>query len=178
VQVGPYPSYSLMYHGRNDRPIREAYARLFAPCFPQPRIDYATTGNNRIGFVVTKSHEDLFVRSMGGVLRHIDTSRFEITVICSASREKYVRELVNCARIRVLPAPEQIAAMAETLKRVISEDKIVVGPWYVLADEFLGPEDDPAKGTAEVILAKQRNGPTGVIPLTFLGTYTRFENPA
>jgi predicted O-linked N-acetylglucosamine transferase (SPINDLY family) len=117
VQVGPYPSYSLMYHGRNDRPIREAYARLFAPCFPQPRLDYVTTGNNRIGFVVTKSHEDLFVRSMGGVLRHIDTSRFEITVICSVSREKYVRELVNCERIRVLPVPEQIAAMAETLKR-------------------------------------------------------------
>jgi replicative DNA helicase len=32
------------------------------------------------------------------------------------------------------------------------------------------------KGKAEVIVEKQRNGPTGTITLTFLGEYTRFEN--
>jgi replicative DNA helicase len=31
---------------------------------------------------------------------------------------------------------------------------------------------------AEIILAKQRNGPTGKLTLTFLGKYTRFENYA
>jgi replicative DNA helicase len=31
---------------------------------------------------------------------------------------------------------------------------------------------------AEIILAKQRNGPTGVKKLTFLGAHTRFENYA
>ncbi|MDP2762967.1 MAG: replicative DNA helicase [Enterobacteriaceae bacterium] len=31
-------------------------------------------------------------------------------------------------------------------------------------------------GTAEIIIAKQRNGPTGTIKLTFLGQYSRFEN--
>ena len=34
------------------------------------------------------------------------------------------------------------------------------------------------KGKAEVIVGKQRNGPIGDIPLTFLGQYTRFENYA
>jgi replicative DNA helicase len=42
--------------------------------------------------------------------------------------------------------------------------------------------DDEAKlekaGEAELIIAKQRNGPTGDIPLTFLKEYTRFENRA
>ncbi len=37
------------------------------------------------------------------------------------------------------------------------------------------PEDE---GKAEILLAKQRNGPTGVIPATFIGRYTRFENKA
>lgn len=32
------------------------------------------------------------------------------------------------------------------------------------------------KGIADIIIAKQRNGPTGDVQLTFLGEYTRFEN--
>lgn len=37
-------------------------------------------------------------------------------------------------------------------------------------------EDSPDKGTAEIIIGKQRNGPIGMARLTFLGQYTRFEN--
>jgi replicative DNA helicase len=32
------------------------------------------------------------------------------------------------------------------------------------------------KGIADIIVAKQRNGPTGDVQLTFLGQYTKFEN--
>ena len=42
-----------------------------------------------------------------------------------------------------------------------------------------GPgKDSQHKGGAEVIIGKQRNGPTGTVHLTFLGEYTRFENSA
>jgi replicative DNA helicase len=34
----------------------------------------------------------------------------------------------------------------------------------------------PRKGIADIIITKQRNGPTGEVHLTFLGEYTRFEN--
>lgn len=45
-------------------------------------------------------------------------------------------------------------------------------------DVYNKEENNPKRGTAEIILAKQRNGPTGMVSLTFLNAYTRFENPA
>ena len=43
-------------------------------------------------------------------------------------------------------------------------------------DEYYNPDNEESKGKADVIIAKQRNGPTGKITLTFLKEYTRFEN--
>jgi len=37
-------------------------------------------------------------------------------------------------------------------------------------------QDTPRKGIADIVLAKQRNGPIGDFPLTFVGRYTKFEN--
>ena len=37
-------------------------------------------------------------------------------------------------------------------------------------------KDTPRKGVADIIVGKQRNGPTGTLNLTFLGEYTKFEN--
>jgi replicative DNA helicase len=46
---------------------------------------------------------------------------------------------------------------------------------FIYRDEVYN-EDSSDKGTAELIVAKQRNGPIGTVRLTFLGEYTRFEN--
>jgi len=59
----------------------------------------------------------------------------------------------------------------------LEQDADVVA--FIYRDEVYNKdENNPSRGTAEVIIAKQRNGPTGSVPLTFLGQYTRFENPA
>ncbi len=48
---------------------------------------------------------------------------------------------------------------------------------FIYRDEYYNP-DSIDKGVSEVIIAKQRNGPTGTIRAAFLGQYTRFENLA
>ncbi|MBW2681010.1 MAG: replicative DNA helicase, partial [Deltaproteobacteria bacterium] len=48
---------------------------------------------------------------------------------------------------------------------------------FLYRDELYNKdENNPNKGKAELIVSKQRNGPTGFAILTFLDTYTRFEN--
>ncbi len=46
---------------------------------------------------------------------------------------------------------------------------------FIYRDEVYN-EDSQNKGMAEIIIRKQRNGPIGDFPLTFLGQFTRFEN--
>jgi len=48
---------------------------------------------------------------------------------------------------------------------------------FIYRDEVYNPES-PDKGCAEIIIAKQRNGPIGKIKVAFLGQFTRFEDLA
>jgi replicative DNA helicase len=46
---------------------------------------------------------------------------------------------------------------------------------FIYRDQVYNP-DSQDKGTAEIIIGKQRNGPIGTVRLTFLGEHTKFEN--
>ena len=57
----------------------------------------------------------------------------------------------------------------------IEQDSDVV--MFIYRDDIYN-EDSPDRGTAEIIVAKHRNGPTDKVRLAFLGHHTRFENMA
>ncbi len=58
----------------------------------------------------------------------------------------------------------------------IEQDADVVA--FIHREEYYNRDDDELKGKAEIIIAKQRNGPTGSVELAFISEYTRFENLA
>ncbi|WP_432720576.1 replicative DNA helicase [Jeongeupia wiesaeckerbachi] len=55
----------------------------------------------------------------------------------------------------------------------IEQDADVI--MFMYRDDYYNP-DSPHKGLAECIIAKHRNGPTGKIPLVFMGQHSRFDN--
>jgi len=57
----------------------------------------------------------------------------------------------------------------------IEQDADVV--LFIYREEVYKPTDDN-RGKAELIIAKQRNGPIGVVPLAFIKHYTKFETRA
>ncbi len=58
----------------------------------------------------------------------------------------------------------------------IEQDADLVG--FIFREEVYKRDREDLKGMADLIIAKQRNGPIGSVPLTFLGQFTRFENRA
>jgi replicative DNA helicase len=58
----------------------------------------------------------------------------------------------------------------------IEQDADVVG--FIFREEVYKPEDEELKGKAELIIAKQRNGPTGTVNLTYLKPFTKFVSRA
>lgn len=49
---------------------------------------------------------------------------------------------------------------------------------FLYRDEYYNPETTQDKGIAEIIIGKQRNGPTGTIRMAFKGQFTRFDDLA
>ncbi|HEX8961939.1 MAG TPA: DnaB-like helicase C-terminal domain-containing protein, partial [Rhodocyclaceae bacterium] len=58
----------------------------------------------------------------------------------------------------------------------IEQDADIIIMMY--REEYYKPDAQDAKGIAEAIITKHRNGPTGPVILTFRGEFTRFENHA
>jgi len=59
------------------------------------------------------------------------------------------------------------------LHNSIEQDADVVA--FIYRDDYYKPTDENA-GIAEILISKQRNGPTGTVKLAFLKEFTRFEN--
>jgi replicative DNA helicase len=59
------------------------------------------------------------------------------------------------------------------LHNSIEQDADVVT--FIYREDYYKPSEENA-GIAELLIAKQRNGPTGTVKLAFLKEFTRFEN--
>ncbi len=112
---------------------------------------------------------------------HSDNRQQEIAVI-SRNLKALARELqIPVVAVSQLSrAPERRETFRPRLSDLresgaIEQDSDVV--LMLFREEYYNPTEEN-QGIAEVIISKQRNGPTGTVKLAFIKEYTRFENLA
>ncbi len=108
----------------------------------------------------------------------LDNRQQEITEIC-ASLKALAKELnipvVALSQLsRAVESREKHRPRLSDLRESGSIEQDADLVMLLLREELYNPRTE--KGKTEVIIAKQRNGPTGTINLTFLKEFTRFEN--
>jgi len=100
-------------------------------------------------------------RSLKGLAKELD---LPIVVLSQLSRAPESTE-----RRSKIP---QLSDLRES--GAIEQDADIV--LFIFREELYKPEDEELKNKAQVVIAKHRNGPTGIVNLTFLKESTRFEN--
>ena len=120
-----------------------------------------------------------YLQLMSGSGRSGDNRQQEISDISrglkALAREMQAPVVALSQLSRALEARADHRPMLSDLREsgAIEQDADVV--MFLYRDEYYHPETED-KNMAEVIVAKQRNGPTGTVKLAWLGQYTKFAN--
>ena len=109
------PPYEIQFHGRDDRPLKEAYANVFRESFPV-RTFAARGTRPRIGIVVTSGHEGVFVRCMKGILERLDSELGELVMFCSANGKERIQQRMDCESIEMSVVSHRFEQALETIR--------------------------------------------------------------
>jgi protein O-GlcNAc transferase len=109
------PSMTLVYHGRDERPLREQYYALFgeriSPCEPTVGI-----GIPHVGVVVTRGHEGVFWKCLGGLVERLPTAELRISLVCHRSGANILRERFRNSVLGYVVIPDRLDQATEVLR--------------------------------------------------------------
>jgi len=112
---GPMPPFNLLYQGRDNRQIKEAFANVLRNCFPawEP---VRRSGKPRVGFVVTHHHEGVFLFVMQGMLEHMDSKLFDVFVVCSQEGAAVIEKALHSDSVQILALPGRFDLAVATIR--------------------------------------------------------------
>jgi replicative DNA helicase len=120
-----------------------------------------------------------YLQLMSGTNSRTESRQIEISEISRSlknlAKELHVPVLTAAQLSRACESRKDHRPMLSDLREsgAIEQDADVVA--FLYRDEYYNP-DTLKKNHAEIIIAKQRNGPTGLVELTYLGQFTKFAN--
>lgn len=112
--AGICPPLALSFQGRNNRALKETLAKAVRPAI-RPRTKIESTAKPRVGFVVTRGHESLFLRCCGGLLERIESNDFDLFVFGSSAGLQPLRAGIKRADLNFIGFPDDYNAAVEVI---------------------------------------------------------------
>ncbi len=113
------PPSIMAYYGEHDLELRERFAELFDHVIqPLPALPAREQGAKpKIGFIVTRGHEGVFLKCMAGLIRQLPDS-LDVRVLCVAPNGKHIlsKELPDAMFVELDPDLETAATQIHALE--------------------------------------------------------------
>jgi len=111
------PPMPLAYHGQDDLPLKRLYGGLFLDRIPVARPK-RPSGPPHVGIVVTRSHEGVFARCLGGIAERLSRKELRISIVCSRSGANVLPRLLKAPELEYLAIPDRVDQAADMLCEV------------------------------------------------------------
>jgi uncharacterized protein (TIGR03032 family) len=106
------------YHGRDNVALKRQYAAVFQDRFAPLRSAAPPAGDPpwRVGFVVTPTHEGVFLRCMAGIVDGLDRRRFRPAVICAPAAFDEMRRSLRTRDVELFALPHRFDMAVEQIR--------------------------------------------------------------
>ncbi len=115
---GGAPSFFMVYHGENDRALRERYGRIVAGGLDRRKKGKRrrTASRPHAGIVVTSGHEGIFLKLTKGLLENISSDKVQATIVCSPAGHRYISARIGNGDIGYCIIPGSLPGAAEAMR--------------------------------------------------------------
>ena len=131
---GCIPPFNLPHQGGENLPLKRKFAAVFEPCFRDrgsgvvfgqsafqvgdgfAENDSRPPGRRRIGFVVTRGHESLFLKCLAGILNRLPPGEFDAVILCAPSCAERIRRGLQHPDLSIGVLPEQFPAAVAAIQ--------------------------------------------------------------